>query len=215
MLALVFSNCSKTAPIGVPLSSIRAKVEHPFRVIKRQFGHMKVRYRGLAKNTAQLNTLSSLSKLCMARRRLLQGLQACVGLQSAKRSPTDRKRSAQGPQLHWIGLLLDAKFHVVAIEPLSPGAARVLNTIPRRWVKLSTVADSRTSNPPWVNIGSAGWVNTQSAPTSRQPRNRQRMPESDINGECIRIAVKSRSRIQVNSSLFRLLSLCWRLYDLG
>jgi hypothetical protein len=34
-------------------ASIRAKVEHPFRVIKRQFGHVKVRYRGLAKNTAQ------------------------------------------------------------------------------------------------------------------------------------------------------------------
>lgn len=31
---------------------IRAKVEHPFRLIKRQFGHVKVRYRGLAKNTA-------------------------------------------------------------------------------------------------------------------------------------------------------------------
>ena len=35
-------------------ASIRAKVEHPFRVIKRQFGHVKVRYRGLAKNTSQL-----------------------------------------------------------------------------------------------------------------------------------------------------------------
>ena len=34
-------------------ASIRAKVEHPFRVIKRQFGHVKVRYRGLTKNTAQ------------------------------------------------------------------------------------------------------------------------------------------------------------------
>ena len=32
-------------------ASIRAKVEHPFRVIKRQFGHVKVRYRGLKKNT--------------------------------------------------------------------------------------------------------------------------------------------------------------------
>lgn len=39
---------------------IRAKVEHPFRVIKRQFGHAKVRYRGLAKNTAQLHTLFAL-----------------------------------------------------------------------------------------------------------------------------------------------------------
>ena len=32
-------------------ASIRAKVEHPFRVIKRQFGYMKVRYKGLMKNT--------------------------------------------------------------------------------------------------------------------------------------------------------------------
>lgn len=52
---------------------IRAKVEHPFRVIKRQFGYAKVRYRGLAKNTAQLHTLFALSNLWMARRRLLQG----------------------------------------------------------------------------------------------------------------------------------------------
>jgi IS5 family transposase len=53
-------------------ASIRAKVEHPFRVIKRQFGHLKVRYRGLAKNTAQLHTLFALSNLWMARRTLLQ-----------------------------------------------------------------------------------------------------------------------------------------------
>ena len=49
---------------------IRAKVEHPFRVIKRQFGFTKVRYRGLAKNTAQLVTLFALSNLWMARRAL-------------------------------------------------------------------------------------------------------------------------------------------------
>lgn len=49
---------------------IRAKVEHPFRVIKRQFGHVKVRYRGLAKNTAQLHTLFALSNLWMVRRQL-------------------------------------------------------------------------------------------------------------------------------------------------
>jgi IS5 family transposase len=52
-------------------ASIRAKVEHPFRVIKRQFGHVKVRYRGLKKNTAQLNTLFALSNLWMARRSLM------------------------------------------------------------------------------------------------------------------------------------------------
>lgn len=53
---------------------IRAKVEHPFRVIKRQFGHVKVRYRGLLKNTALLHTLFVLSNLWMVRRTLLQAL---------------------------------------------------------------------------------------------------------------------------------------------
>ena len=52
-------------------ASIRAKVEHPFRVIKRQFGFTKVRYRGLAKNTGQLLTLFALSNLWMARRQLM------------------------------------------------------------------------------------------------------------------------------------------------
>jgi len=51
-------------------ASIRAKVEHPFRVLKQQFGHVKVRYRGLAKNTAQLHTLFALSNLWMARGKL-------------------------------------------------------------------------------------------------------------------------------------------------
>ena len=46
-------------------------VEHPFRVIKRQFGYVKTRFRGLAKNTAQLVTLFALSNLWMARRHLL------------------------------------------------------------------------------------------------------------------------------------------------
>jgi IS5 family transposase len=57
-------------------ASVRAKVEHPFRVIKRQFGFTKVRYRGLVKNTAQLVTLFALSNLWMARRQLMDGLQA-------------------------------------------------------------------------------------------------------------------------------------------
>ncbi|NJK42330.1 MAG: IS5 family transposase [Aquincola sp.] len=52
-------------------ASIRAKVEHPFRVIKRQFGFTKVRYRGLRKNTAQLVTLFALSNLWMVRGKLM------------------------------------------------------------------------------------------------------------------------------------------------
>jgi IS5 family transposase len=52
-------------------AQVRAKVEHSFRVIKRQFGYTKVRFRGLVKNTAQLVTLFALSNLWMARRHLL------------------------------------------------------------------------------------------------------------------------------------------------
>ncbi len=57
-------------------ASVRAKVEHPFRVIKRQFGYVKVRYRGLAKNTAQLHTLFALSNLWMVRGKLMRGAKA-------------------------------------------------------------------------------------------------------------------------------------------
>ena len=53
---------------------VRAKVEHPFRVIKRQFGYTKVRYRGLAKNTAQVLTLFALSNLWMKRKQLLPAM---------------------------------------------------------------------------------------------------------------------------------------------
>jgi IS5 family transposase len=51
-------------------ASVRAKVEHPFRVLKRQFGYTKTRYRGLAKNAAQVTTLFMLSNLWMVRRKL-------------------------------------------------------------------------------------------------------------------------------------------------
>ena len=59
-------NQSQSRPqgqIGKVKASVRAKVEHPFRVIKCQFGFTKVRYKGLAKNTANL---------WMARKRIIQ-----------------------------------------------------------------------------------------------------------------------------------------------
>lgn len=49
---------------------IRAKVEHPFHVVKNLFRHRKTRYRGLAKNTAQLFALFGVANLVLARRRL-------------------------------------------------------------------------------------------------------------------------------------------------
>ena len=55
-------------------AGVRAKVEHPFRVLKRQFGYMKVRYRGIKKNTLQIKTLFALSNLWMARHKLMAAL---------------------------------------------------------------------------------------------------------------------------------------------
>jgi transposase, IS5 family len=68
----------KTSELGALLNkieklkaSVRAKVEHPFQVIKCQWGYRKTRYKGLAKNTAQITVLFALSNLWMARRAIL------------------------------------------------------------------------------------------------------------------------------------------------
>ena len=53
-------------------ASIRAKVEHPFHVVKNLFRHRKTRYRGLAKNTAQLFSLFGFANLVLAKRGLLK-----------------------------------------------------------------------------------------------------------------------------------------------
>ena len=55
--------------LEVVKASVRAKVEHPFHVIKNLFRHRKTRYKGLAKNTAQLFTLFGLANLVLAGRR--------------------------------------------------------------------------------------------------------------------------------------------------
>ncbi|QBG90401.1 IS5 family transposase [Xanthomonas oryzae] len=57
-------------------ASVRAKVEHPFRVIKRRFGYTKVRYRGLAENTAHVLSLFALSTLWMKRKQLLHAMES-------------------------------------------------------------------------------------------------------------------------------------------
>jgi transposase, IS5 family len=53
-------------------SRVRAKVEHQFCIIKRQFGFTKVRYRGLEKNAQRLFVACALSNLVMAKKRLLK-----------------------------------------------------------------------------------------------------------------------------------------------
>src|SRR5881398_2065942 len=53
------------------LSQVRAWVEHPFHIVKNLFRHKKLRYRGLAKNTAQLHTLFALANLVIVKKTLL------------------------------------------------------------------------------------------------------------------------------------------------
>ncbi len=53
-------------------AQVRSRVEHPFHIIKNLFRHRKTRYRGLAKNTAQLHTLFALANLILARRSFAQ-----------------------------------------------------------------------------------------------------------------------------------------------
>lgn len=64
---------SKQAKRNHQYASVRAKVEHPFQVIKCQWGFKKVRYRGLKKNGAQLYALFTLFNLFKVRKALLQG----------------------------------------------------------------------------------------------------------------------------------------------
>lgn len=59
-------------------SRIRARGEHAFHVVKRLWGFSKVRYRGLAKNTARLFTAFALANLYLLRRRLLPPGETCL-----------------------------------------------------------------------------------------------------------------------------------------
>ncbi len=52
-------------------AQVRARVEHPFHIVKNIFKHKKVRYKGLTKNDAQINELFALSNLYMVTRKNL------------------------------------------------------------------------------------------------------------------------------------------------
>jgi IS5 family transposase len=59
-------------------SRARARCEHAFHVVKRLWGFSKVRYRGLAKNTARVFTAFALANLYLLRRRLLPAQEQCL-----------------------------------------------------------------------------------------------------------------------------------------
>lgn len=52
-------------------AQVRARVEHPFRIVKCVFGYVKVRFKGLAKNTSQVVTLFALANLYLVRKQLM------------------------------------------------------------------------------------------------------------------------------------------------
>ena len=52
-------------------AQIRARVEHPFHVVKNLFHYKKARYKGLAKNKAQLYSLFGLANLVIVKKKLL------------------------------------------------------------------------------------------------------------------------------------------------
>ena len=62
---------SRLARLEKAKASVRAKVEHPFRYIKRVFGYDKVRYRGLAKNENRLHLLAGFTNLLIGRKYML------------------------------------------------------------------------------------------------------------------------------------------------
>ena len=53
------------------ISKVRSIVEHPYLIVKKLWGHAKVRYRGIAKNNAQMHALFGLSNLYRVRHWLL------------------------------------------------------------------------------------------------------------------------------------------------
>lgn len=65
-------------------AQIRARVELPFHVVKNLFGHKKTRYKGLAKNTAQMFSLFGLANLVIAKKPLL-AFQGATRLEYANR----------------------------------------------------------------------------------------------------------------------------------
>ena len=63
-------DCERSAERGIESrkASARSKVEHPFLIVKRQFGYAKCRYRGIAKNASALTVLFALANVAMCAR---------------------------------------------------------------------------------------------------------------------------------------------------
>ncbi len=111
-------------------ASIRAKVEHPFRRLKQQVGHVKLRYRGSKKNMAQIVTLFALGNPWMAKRKLM----ACMeqvrvqGTYVAKTGPNSACAASEGSTERTIS---SKQAKVLAKKPWWHCQNGILQTIPR------------------------------------------------------------------------------------
>ncbi len=94
-------------------ASLRAKVEHPFRVIKRQFGYVKVRYRSLVKNTAQMLTLFALSNLWLKRKELMPA----AGKVCLSPGKYTEKRAGNGKKIRGLSALSAADVACFIVRP--------------------------------------------------------------------------------------------------
>ncbi|CUB08211.1 Transposase DDE domain [Tepidiphilus thermophilus] len=103
---------------------IRAKGEHPFRVLKCQFGYRKTPYRGLAKNGAQLNVLFALVNLWLARKALLA---APDGISAPAVGSLGPDEAAEGPRRG----LLEPKNRSASVSIPSYETILTLNSSPR------------------------------------------------------------------------------------
>ena len=81
-------------------AQIRAFVEHPFHVLKNLFGYTKARYRGLAKNDAQLKTLFALANVVLAGRARATACPYCVlsGISPPENRGNDAKEALKRRQ---------------------------------------------------------------------------------------------------------------------
>lgn len=64
-------------------AQVRARVEHPFYVVKNLFRHRKVRYKGLTTNEAQLFSLFGLANLVIAKRSLMASRERCARMKES------------------------------------------------------------------------------------------------------------------------------------
>ncbi len=81
------------------MSSVQAKVEHPFQILKCQCGYRKTRYRGLEKNDGQIVMLCALVNIFMLRRPLrhleMSDSAVCVCLKNGKSEENGTKYEKQ------------------------------------------------------------------------------------------------------------------------